>query len=380
MPRTETDLLIVGTGPAGSMAGYHAAKLGLKVLILKKTAASRTKPCAGGLSNKTLAQLPFSVRDIVENTTGSLNIGLDGKRHSFASTPGTICAFTNRSKFDHRLLERALAAGAKIQTISGVAGLEIGQDSIQLKTNDRHSIRAKYLIAADGANSQIRRMVVPHLKFSRGFAIEGIMPLEKLDRLAGMELNFDCVDYGYGWLFPKTDHVSVGLYTSNVNVKLSKAALLDFAHLRLGKRDITEIYGFPLGFGGHTYVQASERVLFAGDAARMCEPLLGEGIHNAIKSGELAAKTVSQALQSGNPVSASYNRALHDIRRDLLRCRIAASIFYPNVRRFGYAALVFPKLSNSLMRGFAAGQTFYHISNRAAFPYNPGPVHPASLD
>jgi flavin-dependent dehydrogenase len=285
----------------------------------------------------------------------------------------------NREVFDDFLLKRARAAGADFQLISDVSRVRTNATSVILSFGQDREICARYLIAADGANSRMRRLAAPRLDFSRGFAVEGIITDGHLNHKPGMELNFGEVDDGYGWLFPKNDHTNIGIYTSGSNTKLSKAALLEFARKRLGCDQVERVCGYPLGFGGQTYRHTSERVLFAGDAAGMCEPLLGEGLHNALKSGRLAADAVSKAVLSTRLIGQNYNRSLRDIKKDLKRCKFAARVFYPTLRMVGFRGLTMPTTTRLLLRGFAGGKTLYQISNPKIRGFNPDPNFPSSL-
>jgi flavin-dependent dehydrogenase len=129
--------------------------------------------------------------------------------------------------------------------------------------------------------------------FCRGFAIEGVIPYAAIAAEPPMELLFNFVEDGYGWLFPKGDHVNVGIYTRSDSVPLSKQRLLAYTRYRLGCDKVEDIKGFPLGFGGAGYRLRHPRIVLAGDAGGFAEPLLGEGIHNAIKTGQAAADAIT---------------------------------------------------------------------------------------
>lgn len=373
------DVAIVGAGPAGSIAAFYAARRGLNVLLLDKAAFPRVKPCGGGITTKALNRLPFSVAEVLEYATGTVQMGLGYNQQKTFSTPGFICGFAVREKFDDLLLEAAVNEGTEFQKIEKIQHLEFDYDHIEL-TVDGSKIKPKYLIAADGANSQIRRLVDPRLDFSRGFALEGLVPYDRIGTRPEMTFDFGCVDFGYGWLFPKGDHVNVGIYTCRSDITISKDGLREYCRRKLGTDQIDAVVGFPLGFGGKSYRQTNERVLFVGDAAGMAEPLLGEGIHNAIKSGEFAGKAVADAVRNEQPIGLRYNSAVNEIRRDLDRCDNAAfKFFYPNLNGIGYGSLNFPISKVALMKGFAAGKTLSEIMNGFLFMGFQPPVYPESL-
>ncbi|MGI3183884.1 NAD(P)/FAD-dependent oxidoreductase [Nioella aestuarii] len=360
------ELIIVGAGPAGAMAAYWAASRGVDVTILDRAPVKRAKPCAGGLSTKALALLPFSVADIVERSTSHIIVGLGNNTGVALTAEGIICGFVVREDFDRHLLNHALKAGARLRRIEELRGLTLDPEQVQLEINGGEVLSTQYVIAADGANSRMRRLAVPHGAFSRGFALEGTISRSKLSFAPGMELNFGCPRLGYGWVFPKADHVNVGLYTSQETVRLSKDMLRDFASSKLGTDQVESIVGFPLGFGGASYRQTEERLLFAGDAAGMVEPLLGEGIYNAIRSGELAGLAVANALRQQRPARESYNASMRPLRRDLRRGEWVSKLFYRYLEEIGFKVLQNRVISAGLIRGYAAGRTFHQIIDRFA--------------
>ncbi len=360
----EFDLIVIGGGPAGVMAAYHAVQAGLDVLIMDKSNFPRLKPCGGCIATKALALLPFSIEEVLETATGTLNIGLHYDAPHEFTTKGYICAFAVREKFDAFMLNNTIEAGVKFLKIERLDAVKETDDAVCVAIDGGTQIKARYMIAADGANSQVRRLVEPTLKFSRGFALEGLVPYTRLSHIPKMEFNFGCVDYGYGWMFPKADHVNVGIYTCNSDVSIRKADLREYSQKKLGTDEIDDVVGFPLGFGGNTYRQTTERVLFAGDAAGFCEPMFGEGIHNAIKSGTFAGKAVAAAVKGNRKIGERYNEMLHEIRQDLVRCNHAAyQFFYPKVDGLGFKTLTSPISNMVFLKGLASGKTLHEIMN-----------------
>ena len=376
----EFDLIVIGGGPAGTMAAFHAVRAGLKVLIVDKSNFPRVKPCGGGIAMKALARIPFSIAEVLETATGRLKMGLRYEEPHVFSTKGYICAFAVREKLDEFLLKTVLDAGAEFLKINTLDAIQETEDGVHIVVDGDIQIKSDYLVAADGANSRVRRLTTPCLEFSRGFALEGLVPYARLPHAPEMEFSFGCVDYGYGWMFPKADHVNVGIYTCNSDVSLSKGQLFDYARNKLGTDVIDDVVGFPLGFGGHTYRQTSERLLFAGDAAGFCEPMFGEGIHNAIKSGGFAGLAVVDAVQGHRKIGDRYNRMLEEMRADMVRCNYAAfTYFYPKVETRGFNTLSSPISKLIFTKGFAAGKTLNEIMNGFyRMPFQK-PVYPVSV-
>jgi len=358
------DAIVVGAGPAGLNAAAEISGGGLSVLLVDREYFPRHKPCGGGLTVKALAQLQASAGDVICNVSSTLRMGIAGRTERLFQNNDPICGFVVREQFDLQQFESIVTTDIEFEKIKKIEGLEIATDYVRLLFDGGRIVEAKYLVGADGANGVIRRYVTPKSWFHRGFAVEGKVSFRQGEQRRSPEFIFGVVDHGYGWIFPKEDHWNVGVYTCKEGVKLSKAELVKYASQRLGRSDVDDITGFPLGFGGERYQPRIPRVLLAGDAAGFAEPLLGEGIHNAIKSGRAAGRAIRRALKGRVPANMLYHRELDAIRRDVDRCdRIARSFFYPNLLGRGFGALKFPVTETALMRGFAAGKTLYEITN-----------------
>ena len=115
--------------------------------------------------------------------------------------------------------------GAEFAVLPHLDNIVERDDQVVVETSDG-SLGARYLIGADGANSVVRRLVPGLGPVERGFAIEAHI---FTDNPPAMEFDFGVVQFGYGWLFPKRDHVNIGLYTNEPTVRLSRAGLAEYA-------------------------------------------------------------------------------------------------------------------------------------------------------
>ncbi|MEM8728434.1 MAG: geranylgeranyl reductase family protein [Pseudomonadota bacterium] len=376
MSQERTDLIVVGGGPAGAMAGFHAARRGLSVIILDKAAFPRRKPCAGGLTMKALLRLPFSIADVVEETTCSLDLGLNCAPLETVTAKGPVCAFVQRDRLDPLLLSAALDAGCRFHQIGKIDAVRDGSQTVDLMCGEQQ-FAAPHVIAADGANSAMRRLVQPRLKFRRGFAVEGLVTRSADHPAPPTTFEFGAAGQGYGWLFPKRDHINVGLYTVATDAKLSKTALRAYAARYFGTETVTDICGFPVGFGGRSYQTGSGRILFAGDAAGMAECFLGEGLHNALASGTEAGLAVAEVHGTPNTAGLRYAAQIRRIQKDLgYSDALALRFFYPLLHSLGVRALTWGPVKRGLMRGFAAGQTLPEIAGSALRRHHPAPRQP----
>lgn len=261
-------------------------------------------------------------------------------------------------------LKQTLRQGAEFEVIPGIQSIDQEKDSVALTDSRGQVYRGRYLIGADGVHSQVRKITGEFKPTHTAFATEGIVPLEKCQ--SGSEFTFDygVVQNGYGWLIPKHDHVNVGLYTCGDSRQICKAGLREYTEKNLGTGTVEHIVGFPIGIGGDAYVPRSSLVFLVGDATGFADPLLGEGIHNAIKSGQAAATALIAAIQSGADANLAYRAAIEDIRQDICNCRKISYLFY-NQLSMSYALLKSRHFQSRLLKGFAQGMTMTEI--RQAF-------------
>ena len=369
--RTDFDAIIVGAGPAGTAAAFRLHQSGHRVLLVDKRPFPRVKPCGGGITIKALKLLPWSVAPVLETATRRLRMSLTGgatSRDTVFETGDPVCTFAVRTAFDAFNLEKVVAAGVTFEHAKGALEIAEDEDCVRV-TLGTHIVSAKYLVGADGANSTVRRVTKMASAFRRGFAIEGVVDNADVREPPIAEFRFGQVPNGYGWLFPKRDHVNAGIYTWDPTVSLAKDQLGSYVRQRLGTGAVSDIVGFPIGFGGASYIQDSNRVLLVGDAGGFAEPLLGEGIHNALKSGQAAAAAIDATEAGRSPsLRGAYLRAIEPIRKDLATCERAKRLFYGRVHTVGYRTLTSAVVRTAMMRGFAAGMTLHEIAH--PFPFS----------
>ncbi|MCX5825895.1 MAG: NAD(P)/FAD-dependent oxidoreductase [Deltaproteobacteria bacterium] len=149
---TDTDVIIAGAGPAGSLAAYELAILGVPVLILEKSPFPRDKVCGAGLTYKILREIPFDVSPVLETQIHNI-IFSSGFREGFTRTSAEpILYCTNRDKLDDFLLKKAVKEGARV--IHGAKVMEVTQEKEFVTVVTRAgTFRSKLVIGADGASS-----------------------------------------------------------------------------------------------------------------------------------------------------------------------------------------------------------------------------------
>jgi len=358
------DVIVVGAGPAGCAAAYDLAVAGHDVLLLDKRRFPRPKPCAGGITIKAIRALRYPITPVIRDVCRDFVAGRGYAETRRLRSRDPVCAMTVRSEFDAYCLERTTARGATFRVTRGVTGIANGGDGVTIETAEA-PLHARFIVAADGANSAMRRLVTGRPLGRTGFAIEATVPADTREPPL-MQFDFGVVNAGYGWLFPKGDHTNVGLYTSDPGTRIGRAQLEAYACARLGEGPLDGVMGHAIGLGGRSEILVAGRVIFAGDAAGLVDPLLGEGIHNAIVSGQAAARAVDQALRDGGALDRPAHAAHAPILEDLRIGELAARRFYRRPDA-GYRALVAPPVARWLMGAAARGLTL-----RRAWRWNIG--------
>lgn len=351
------DAIIVGAGPSGCAAAYDLALGGCSVLLLDRHHFPRVKPCAGALTIKTVRALRYPVDPVVRTIATGIHVSRDLEDRSCLRSKHPICLMTVRSELDAFCLRKTMAAGAEFHVIDDIVGLEEREHEVVLRTRDAE-LRADFLIGADGANSKVRLLLRNQGWFRRALAVEAHAPAH--ENAKAMELDFGVVSHGYGWSFHKGDHLNVGLYTEEQGSKLTRAALADYLQRKFGCSEFDHFVGHYLGLGGLGYVPEDRRIFLVGDAAGMVDPLSGEGIYNAIKTGQAAAGAILSERLDGITAREAYRTKLAALGEDLEFCGRATHKFYDHLAT-GFAALRMPGIKRALMNGYALGMTLSTI-------------------
>ncbi|HMH49405.1 MAG TPA: geranylgeranyl reductase family protein [Candidatus Acidoferrum sp.] len=341
---TVHDVAVVGAGPAGASAARVLAEAGARVVLLEKRDVPRYKTCGGGLVGRALRGLPSCVRDdveaaVVERTchTADLDLGHDGLRFR-ARRERPLISMVMRDRFDAALVAAAARAGAEVRPRCAVRAVTVEADRTRLETTDG-SVVARFVVAADGATSETARLCGWGPARLCAPALEAEVRVTDADfaRLAATaRFDFGPVRAGYGWVFPKRDHLSIGVCSMRSGVNLNVGLAQYLAALGLDRPDHVEKHGFFVTLGARAEGVARGRVLLAGDAAGLADPVTGEGISTAIESGTFAARAILDGDGEPARVRERYERLLARLRREVRIGRELAKLTYerPRIRRW----------------------------------------------
>jgi geranylgeranyl reductase family protein len=294
MPRY--DAIVVGAGPAGSTTAYRLARAGARVCLLDRARFPRDKPCGGGLTLRAVRQLPFSVEPVVEDRVDTLELGLRYQRRWSRRAREPLVLMTQRRRLDAFLAEQASAAGAEFRDGAKVTGVDPG-GSVAL---DGERLDADVVVGADGANGIVARSLGLSAH-EHGVALEGNVGYAHVsrERFAGRAVvELGAVAGGYAWVFPKGDHVNVGVGGWQSEGPRLRERLRELcAAFGIDEADVRDLRGHRLPMRGASRQPAEGRVLLVGDAAGLVDPLSGDGMYEAFISSRLAAEAALELLE-----------------------------------------------------------------------------------
>jgi geranylgeranyl reductase family protein len=303
------DVIVVGAGPAGSTTAYRLARAGARVCLLDRARFPRDKPCGGGLTLRAVRELPFPVDPVVEDRVGRIELGFRYGRRWDRRAREPLVLMTQRRRLDAFLAERAAEAGAEFR--AGVKVTAIDPAGAILAANER--LQADVIVGADGANGICRRSLGLR-PAEHGVALEGNVGYEHVSRerfrgRAVVELGV--VPGGYAWIFPKGDHVNVGVGGwQSEGPHLRKRLRELCTAFEINEAVVRDLRGHRLPMHGARRRAFKDRVLLVGDAAALVDPLSGDGIYEAFVSGRLASAAALDVLEARAPTLETYSIAL----------------------------------------------------------------------
>jgi flavin-dependent dehydrogenase len=364
------DVLIVGAGPAGSFAAERLARSGVRVALFDGRPEGEPKACGGGVTSKALKAWPHLL-EAVGRTIDELDMYSPSGKHLHLELDEPFAVYS-RIAFDTFLRERARAAGAQIfaEKVSA-RGFKQIDDGWIVRTQNGAEFSATWLVGADGANSAIAKKLagpLPPAEMEVAFGYRAPLPVEGN---AATVVAFLPNWVGYAWAFPRPDHISFGIATTqdafdhealdkllwdfmvsyyesyrtgsgsdrvkphsgNGAMSLWRASgeadSFDAQQVRAELKKTAERYAARIpGLEPRTWDTrraCGEKWALLGDAAGFADPVTGEGIYYALRSAELFA----EAYLAGSPLEYE-KRWRGDFGRELQRASQMRRKFYGN--------------------------------------------------
>ncbi len=367
----DVDVIVVGAGPGGSTAARFCARSGLKTLLIEKERFPRYKACGGCLSLKAAHLFDFDLTPVIENTIYGAKFSYRLNDSFFIESKEPIAFMVMRDRFDQFLLEKACEEGARLLMGEKVTGIGEREDGVEVELISGEKVRAHYLIGADGAGS----VVAKHLSLpadgrdGNGIAIQSEIPFDSSIPIPERERQFVHLDFGgitngYGWVFPKREWLSIGIggmfrETKRMNLRKHLDRFLkNLIYLHGREPEIVKGHPLPSFYDEHQRVSRG-RILLVGDAGHLMDPLQGEGIYYAVKSGMLAGEAIVETEKSGELLSNLYQRMVHRHISENLKWALSFSRFVFKFTRLAYKTLKhYPELSTLYLQVLEGRETY----------------------
>jgi digeranylgeranylglycerophospholipid reductase len=314
--KSKYDVLVIGGGPAGALAGKTAAEKGLSALIVeKRPAIGAPVRCAEGIGKEALHEfIDPDPRWISAEMEGAAIVAPDGfvMKLGSAMAGGKVGYVLDRKVFDRELVWKAAEAGADIAVKSRASAPLMEKGAVIGATIEyagkTTEVRADVVIAADGVES----------KFSKWCGIDTTVPVREImssvqyvmadididEHSTIFYLGNEVAPEGYLWIFPK------GKRTANVGIGISgrksgeghraKDYLDKFVKKTFPKGKTIEYIPGGVSVCRPLDCTVADGLMITGDAARVVDPLTGGGIYNAMYTGRLAAEVAAGCIEKGD--------------------------------------------------------------------------------
>ncbi len=340
------DFVVVGSGPAGGTAAREASRAGVETLVLEKDSVVGAKRvCAAGLRPGFCETFDLP-RSIVHCDPRTIALhDADGRRYEV--NVGTSAHTTTREELDGTIADFARSEGANIRTNALFRGFERDGDRVvveyaDLRSGERRKVRARSLFLAPGATARLEGSS----DFHYGAWPQGLITCYQYrvypDRPATRQ-TYQTLEMHYyrsqrgrsviGWMFPKRDHLSIGL---GIGAKVPGAELreeLDAFLATVAQRlfpdasyQVREEGNLLYGGAPRPRIGATN-IMVGGTAAGLVDATTGEGIHEAASSGRFAAAAVAAARAGKAVAAAAYERATKEAFYGKLRHRHKLMMF-----------------------------------------------------
>ncbi|MCU0953936.1 MAG: geranylgeranyl diphosphate reductase [Hyphomicrobium sp.] len=307
------DAVIVGGGPAGATAATDLAANGYSVLLLDRS--GRIKPCGGAIPPILIEE--FDIPDeLLVARIQSARIVSPMDRKADMPIDGGFVGMVDREHFDEWLRERAARAGAvrRTGTFESLKSEPSGSVLVTFKKRlddgfeANETVRARFVIGADGASSAVARQALPREEAPPFvFAYHEIVKSPKPADGAAFEPRRCDVYYNgrfspdfYSWVFPHGDTTSIGTGTAHKGFSLRGSVADLRKEIGMAGHETIRKEGAPIPLRPRKRWDDGRNVIVAGDAAGVVAPASGEGIYYAMLCGRIVADSVSEALRTGD--------------------------------------------------------------------------------
>jgi geranylgeranyl reductase family protein len=324
---------VLGGGPAGAFAAERLARAGLDTVIFDEKLAWE-KPCGGGLTYKAWSEYPFLMEnDTPKKLITQTNIAAPKAGSAALQLPQPLLVYS-RFDLNRMLLNRAENAGAQIEK-TRVLGLDRQNGGWQVRTKTG-SVAADFCVIATGARNPLRdtgtEWSAGDTATALGYYVPGEQDQIDIQFLPGLD--------GYIWVFPRCGHLSVGICGKSQSAQVMRARLEQYMRERSLSYRGAAFFGHVLpSLTRHSWQRnrvAGDRWMAVGDAAGLVDPITGEGLYYAMRSGDLASRSILDESHAPEAKALAYRTLLReDFMADLEFGSLLSGRVYSSSFMFG---------------------------------------------
>lgn len=280
---------VLGGGPAGASAAERLASAGLRTIIIDEKLAWE-KPCGGGLTYKAYSQYPYLIENDTPKKLVTDTLLAAPKSGAFKMSLTRPLVIYSRIDLNGMLLQRAAAAGAEVEK-ERVLGLDRAGSGWRIRTRTGR-IEADYCVIATGARNPLREVGTQYTAEDTMYALGYWVPSDQ----AHIDIQFLPNLEGYIWVFPRAGHLSVGICGKSESAQCLRGRLERYMDEKGLCRKEARFYGHMLpaleSRGWRNNRLAGHGWIAVGDAGGLVDPITGEGLYYAVRSGDLASQVV----------------------------------------------------------------------------------------
>jgi geranylgeranyl reductase family protein len=359
---------VLGGGPAGATAAERLARAGLKTIVLDEKLAWE-KPCGGGITYKAYSQYPYLINNDTPKKLVTDTMLAAPKSGAFRMELTRPLVIYSRIDLNGMLLQRAEAAGAQIEK-ERVLALERTSQRWRIRTRSG-SIDADYCVVATGARNPLRDVGTQYTAQDTMYALGYWVPSNQ----AHIDIQFLPNLEGYIWVFPRAGHLSIGICGKSESAQCLRARLERYMDEKGFSRKEAKFYGHMLpaleSRGWRDNRLSGDGWIAVGDAGGLVDPITGEGLYYAIRSGDLASQILLQDGPADRKAECYRQMISHDFGLDLTYSAALAKRLFCGAMCFGAVPSRMidfmkrsPKFCEIMQDLFAGTQPYLELKSR----------------
>ncbi len=297
--KTYYDVIVVGAGPGGTTSARELAKAGYNVLLIDKEKFPRKIICGDWVPEKVFKELDFTFPDCyIKNKIRSISLYNHRMDVSTSDDKRLLGITVLKKDFDSHLLNRAIAQGVHFYENTKFYRLEQNRDYIRIYTS-MGIYYCKILVGSDGVFSKVKKYVDDSKQidaYRKGFTVRAYVKVEQEALNTDLKLFYIPLACSVGWAIPFGHYIHIGIssqvFKKDQLFKTFEVYLKKLHQIYNFKEDDLKIKGGFFPIGGFKSSVMHNRIILVGDAAGFVDPLTGEGIYYAIRSGKIAAEQI----------------------------------------------------------------------------------------